>query len=173
MKNTPYREIIGSLMWATVPTRPGIIFSVSLSSQFTENPHKFLENRNGDFLVSPMLIGLDSWIDGQVRAIRLLSVVEGDIERRVLDEICCRSFRCADHNSSHGAPLRQGLSCLSCLQWCFPAMGGRRSHDHLRCRGRGGPVCEGSSSSAMLRGRRRRVERWACGGDYRGLGGRR
>jgi hypothetical protein len=38
MKNVPYRQAIGSLMWAAVATRPDIAFAVSLLSQFLENP---------------------------------------------------------------------------------------------------------------------------------------
>jgi hypothetical protein len=38
MKNVPYREAIGSLMWAAMGTRPDIAFAVSLLSQFMENP---------------------------------------------------------------------------------------------------------------------------------------
>jgi transposase InsO family protein len=38
MAKTPYREAIGSLMWAAVATRPDIAFAVSLLSQFLENP---------------------------------------------------------------------------------------------------------------------------------------
>jgi hypothetical protein len=38
MKNTPYREAIGSLMYAAVATRPDIAFAVSTLSQFLNNP---------------------------------------------------------------------------------------------------------------------------------------
>jgi hypothetical protein len=38
MKKTPYREAIGSLMYAAVATRPDISFAVSTLSQFLENP---------------------------------------------------------------------------------------------------------------------------------------
>ena len=38
MLKIPYREAIGSLMWAAVATRPDIAFAVSLLSQFLENP---------------------------------------------------------------------------------------------------------------------------------------
>jgi hypothetical protein len=38
MKKTPYREAIGSLMYAAVATRPDISFAVSALSQFLENP---------------------------------------------------------------------------------------------------------------------------------------
>ena len=38
MSKIPYREAIGSLMWAAVATRPDIAFAVSLLSQFLENP---------------------------------------------------------------------------------------------------------------------------------------
>ena len=38
MKKIPYRQAIGSLMWTAVATRPDIAFSVSLLSQFLENP---------------------------------------------------------------------------------------------------------------------------------------
>ena len=38
MKNTPYREAIGSLMYAAVATRPDISYAVSTLSQFLENP---------------------------------------------------------------------------------------------------------------------------------------
>ena len=40
MSKIPYREAIGSLMWAAVATRPDIAFTVSLLSQFLENPGK-------------------------------------------------------------------------------------------------------------------------------------
>jgi transposase InsO family protein len=40
MHNVPYREAIGSLMWAAMGTRPDIAFAVSFLSQFMENPEK-------------------------------------------------------------------------------------------------------------------------------------
>jgi hypothetical protein len=38
MKHVPYRQAIGSLMYATVATRPDITFAVSILSRFLENP---------------------------------------------------------------------------------------------------------------------------------------
>ena len=38
MSKIPYREEIGSLMWAAVATQPDIAFAVSLLSQFLKNP---------------------------------------------------------------------------------------------------------------------------------------
>ncbi|KAJ3503727.1 hypothetical protein NLJ89_g8305 [Agrocybe chaxingu] len=38
MRNIPYREAIGSLMYAAIGTRPDIAFAVSTLSQFLENP---------------------------------------------------------------------------------------------------------------------------------------
>jgi reverse transcriptase-like protein len=38
MKKVPYREAIGSLMYATIATHPNIAFAVSTLSQFLENP---------------------------------------------------------------------------------------------------------------------------------------
>ena len=38
MAKTPYRQAIGSLMYAAVATRPDIAFAVSTLSQFLENP---------------------------------------------------------------------------------------------------------------------------------------
>jgi transposase InsO family protein len=38
MRKVPYREAIGSLMYASVATRPDITFAVSTLSQFLENP---------------------------------------------------------------------------------------------------------------------------------------
>jgi hypothetical protein len=38
MAKVPYREAIGSLMYAAVATRPDISFAVSTLSQFLENP---------------------------------------------------------------------------------------------------------------------------------------
>ena len=38
MKNTPYREAIGSLMYAAVATHPDIAYAVSTLSQFLNNP---------------------------------------------------------------------------------------------------------------------------------------
>jgi hypothetical protein len=40
MRNVPYHQAVGSLMWAAVVTRPDIAFAVSLLSQFMENPGK-------------------------------------------------------------------------------------------------------------------------------------
>ena len=41
MAKIPYREVIGSLMWAAITTRLNIAFAVSLLSQFLENPGEF------------------------------------------------------------------------------------------------------------------------------------
>jgi hypothetical protein len=38
MQKVPYREAVGSLMWAAVGTRPDIAFAVGTLSQFLENP---------------------------------------------------------------------------------------------------------------------------------------
>ena len=38
MKKTPYREVIGSLMYASVATRPDITYAVSALSRFLDNP---------------------------------------------------------------------------------------------------------------------------------------
>lgn len=38
MKNTPYREALGSLMWLQVATHPDLSFAVNLLSRFTNNP---------------------------------------------------------------------------------------------------------------------------------------
>jgi hypothetical protein len=38
MRNVPYREAIGSLMYAALGTRPDIAFAISLLSQFMQNP---------------------------------------------------------------------------------------------------------------------------------------
>jgi transposase InsO family protein len=38
MKKTPYREAVGSLMYASVASRPDITFAISALSQFLENP---------------------------------------------------------------------------------------------------------------------------------------
>jgi len=38
MKNIPYREAVGSLMYPTMGTRPDIAFATSTVAQFLENP---------------------------------------------------------------------------------------------------------------------------------------
>jgi hypothetical protein len=38
MKNTPYREVVGSLMYAAIATCPDIAYTVSALSQFLDNP---------------------------------------------------------------------------------------------------------------------------------------
>ncbi len=38
MRKVPYREAIGSLMYASVTTHPDITFAISTLSQFLENP---------------------------------------------------------------------------------------------------------------------------------------
>ena len=38
MKNIPYREAVGSLMYAAMGTRPDIAFAVSTVAQFSDNP---------------------------------------------------------------------------------------------------------------------------------------
>jgi hypothetical protein len=38
MKNVPYCQAVGSLIWAAIATRPDITFAVLLLSQFMENP---------------------------------------------------------------------------------------------------------------------------------------
>jgi hypothetical protein len=40
MKKTPYREAVGSLMYAAIATRPDITFAISTLSQFLDNPGK-------------------------------------------------------------------------------------------------------------------------------------
>jgi hypothetical protein len=40
MESMPYRELIGSLMYAAIGTRPDIAFAVSMLSQFMANPGK-------------------------------------------------------------------------------------------------------------------------------------
>jgi len=38
MRKVPYREVIGSLMYAAITTHPDITFAVSILSQFLDNP---------------------------------------------------------------------------------------------------------------------------------------
>ena len=38
MKNIPYREAVGSLMYAAMGTRPDIVFATSTVAQFSDNP---------------------------------------------------------------------------------------------------------------------------------------
>jgi hypothetical protein len=38
MKNVPYREAVGSLMYAAMGTRPDIAFAMSTVAQFSDNP---------------------------------------------------------------------------------------------------------------------------------------
>src|ERR1700678_3037123 len=38
MKSVPYREAVGSLMYAAMGTRPDIVFAMSTVAQFSENP---------------------------------------------------------------------------------------------------------------------------------------
>jgi hypothetical protein len=38
MKQVPYREAVGSLMWAALATRPDLAYSVTTLSQFSDNP---------------------------------------------------------------------------------------------------------------------------------------
>ena len=38
MKNTPFREALGSLMWLQVATRPDLAFSVNILARFAHNP---------------------------------------------------------------------------------------------------------------------------------------
>jgi hypothetical protein len=38
MKDKPYREAVGSLMYASLGTRPDITYTVSILSKFTDNP---------------------------------------------------------------------------------------------------------------------------------------
>jgi len=40
MKNTSYREVLGSLIWLQVTTRPNISYAVTLLSRFVHNPGK-------------------------------------------------------------------------------------------------------------------------------------
>ena len=39
MKNIPYHEAIGSLMYTVLRTRPDIMFAVTFLSQFMQNPN--------------------------------------------------------------------------------------------------------------------------------------
>jgi hypothetical protein len=38
MRNIPYQELIGSLAWAALSSRPDIAFAISTLAQFTQNP---------------------------------------------------------------------------------------------------------------------------------------
>ena len=38
MKNMPYRELIGSLLWVVNGTRPDVSFAVNTLAKFTSNP---------------------------------------------------------------------------------------------------------------------------------------
>jgi hypothetical protein len=38
MENVPYREVVGSLMWTAIGTRPDIAFAVGVVSQFLDDP---------------------------------------------------------------------------------------------------------------------------------------
>ena len=38
MKNMPYRELIGSLLWVANGTRPDVSFAVNTLAKFTSNP---------------------------------------------------------------------------------------------------------------------------------------
>ncbi|PSR82395.1 hypothetical protein PHLCEN_2v6076, partial [Hermanssonia centrifuga] len=38
MKNKPYREALGALMYASVGTRPDITYTVSTLAKFSQNP---------------------------------------------------------------------------------------------------------------------------------------
>ena len=38
MRDVPYREAVGSLMYASLGTRPDITYAVSILSRFSENP---------------------------------------------------------------------------------------------------------------------------------------
>jgi len=40
MKNIPYYEALGSLMWLQVTTRPDLSFAVNILSRFAHNPEK-------------------------------------------------------------------------------------------------------------------------------------
>jgi len=40
MKNIPFREVLGSIMWLQIATRPDLSFSVNILSRFTHNPGK-------------------------------------------------------------------------------------------------------------------------------------
>jgi len=40
MKEVPYREALGLLMWLQVATRPDLSFAVSLLGHFAHNPDK-------------------------------------------------------------------------------------------------------------------------------------
>jgi hypothetical protein len=39
MRNIPYREAVGSLMYAAMGTRPDIAFATSTMAQYCENPN--------------------------------------------------------------------------------------------------------------------------------------
>ena len=49
MKKVPYREIIGSLMWAAIATRPDITFAISTLSQYLENLEEFIGKQPREF----------------------------------------------------------------------------------------------------------------------------
>ena len=59
MANIPYREAIGSLMYAAIGTRPDIAFAVSTLSQFLENPGEV--HWEGVKRIFRYLLGTKNW----------------------------------------------------------------------------------------------------------------
>jgi hypothetical protein len=73
MKSVPYREAVGSLMYASMGTRPDITFAVSTVAQFLENPgathweavkciFRFIQNSLSRSQLSTSLLESFGWI---------------------------------------------------------------------------------------------------------------
>ena len=68
MRNVPYREAVGSLMYTAMGARPDITFAMLMVAQYSENPgwkHWEAVKRIFHYLLGTKKVGIDLWRGGE------------------------------------------------------------------------------------------------------------
>jgi len=78
MKNIPYHEVLGSLMWLQVATRPDLSFAINLLAHFTHNlgkPHWIVLKHVLTYVKNTIDYGITYWAGGNLN---LIGYVDSD-----------------------------------------------------------------------------------------------